>query len=232
MIPRKIHYCYFNPQKMSDSVIRSISSWKAYMPDYQLVMWNEYNTPLFLPWIRQFIQNHQWLELYTLIKYHALFTEGGIFLSTSIEVIKNFDPLLTNDAFLGFQSINETSEWLGTKIIGVKPHNGFIKQILDLTEQEIVDNDASKHTSINITSSLKDKGLNKYGLQKIEDLTLYPIEYFYPYEWNRSTPSGKITNETYCINHQDTDFSGQEFWYKSFLQKLKDKLTSLANDPT
>jgi len=43
MIPKIIHYCWFGKGEMSDLALKCIASWKKYLPDYELKLWNEDN---------------------------------------------------------------------------------------------------------------------------------------------------------------------------------------------
>lgn len=43
MIPKKIHYCWFGRNPLSEEVKRYIASWKKYCPDYEIIEWNESN---------------------------------------------------------------------------------------------------------------------------------------------------------------------------------------------
>lgn len=38
MIPKKIHYCWFGGNPLSEEVKRYIASWKKYCPDYESTM--------------------------------------------------------------------------------------------------------------------------------------------------------------------------------------------------
>ena len=42
-IPKIVHYCWFGEKEKPDSVKKCIESWKRYLPDYQLMEWNEDN---------------------------------------------------------------------------------------------------------------------------------------------------------------------------------------------
>ena len=41
MIPKKIHYCWFGGKEKPNDVMLCINSWKRYLPDYEIVEWNE-----------------------------------------------------------------------------------------------------------------------------------------------------------------------------------------------
>lgn len=43
-IPKKIHYCWFGSAEKPDSVKKCIASWEKYLPDYEIIEWNESNT--------------------------------------------------------------------------------------------------------------------------------------------------------------------------------------------
>ena len=46
MIPKIIHYCWFGGKEKSNLVKQCIESWKKYLPEYEIVEWNETNTDL------------------------------------------------------------------------------------------------------------------------------------------------------------------------------------------
>ena len=43
MIPKNIHYCWFGGKKLPDLANKCINSWKKYLPDYEIIEWNESN---------------------------------------------------------------------------------------------------------------------------------------------------------------------------------------------
>ena len=42
-IPKKIHYCWFGKNEMSQSALSCIETWKEHFENYELVLWNEDN---------------------------------------------------------------------------------------------------------------------------------------------------------------------------------------------
>jgi hypothetical protein len=51
------------------------------------------------------------------------------------------------------------------------------------------------------TRILKEMGLTEYKRQVVKDVTLYPIEYFYPYPWFGKFAQDSIKENTYCVHH-------------------------------
>ena len=43
MIPKTIHYCWFGGNEKSDFIKKCIDTWKAKLPDYEIIEWNESN---------------------------------------------------------------------------------------------------------------------------------------------------------------------------------------------
>ena len=43
MIPKIIHYCWFGQKPIPSKYKQNIESWKKYLPDYNIIEWNENN---------------------------------------------------------------------------------------------------------------------------------------------------------------------------------------------
>ena len=43
MIPKKIHYCWFGNNPKSKLIEKCIASWKYFLPEWEIVEWNESN---------------------------------------------------------------------------------------------------------------------------------------------------------------------------------------------
>lgn len=46
MIPKIIHYCWFGPRPFPKKAKLCLDSWKKYLPDYEVMFWNESNAPI------------------------------------------------------------------------------------------------------------------------------------------------------------------------------------------
>ncbi len=103
MIPKKIHYCWFGKKEKNAQIDKCIGSWKRFMPDFQIKQWDESNFPMDSDYVKKAYNKKSWAHVSDLCRLHALFNEGGIYFDTDIEVLKSFEPLLTNNCFLGFQ---------------------------------------------------------------------------------------------------------------------------------
>ena len=109
-------------------------------------------------------------------------TGGGVYLDSDIEVLKNFDPLLKNKAFTGFEAPGRIAAW----IFGSEKGNPLFKEFLDYYEGKhfIIGNgvyDTTPNPDI-ITPILKKYGLTSENkIQNLGRITVYPIDYFCPF---------------------------------------------------
>jgi mannosyltransferase OCH1-like enzyme len=45
LIPKKIHYCWYGPNKKSQRIQDCIKSWEKILKGYEIIGWDEGNTP-------------------------------------------------------------------------------------------------------------------------------------------------------------------------------------------
>ena len=105
-IPKIIHYCWFGGNNLDDLSTYCIDTWKVFLPDYHFMRWDETtfafdNCCVFL---REAIAQKKWAFVSDYVRAWALYTFGGIYFDTDVEVKHKFDDLLTSyRAFSGFE---------------------------------------------------------------------------------------------------------------------------------
>ena len=216
MIPKTIHYCWFGQAPMSDLNKRCINSWRRVMPDYQIREWNETNSPLDNAYSKRAYAKELWAKLSNHVRLHALYTEGGIYLDTDVEVIKSFAPLLHHKCFVGFQAEEEQVDWVNNAVLGAQAGHLFLKRGIELTQELFAETGEFYRSPRVTTTILKEMGLSEYGLQEIKEVTVYPAEYFYPYPWFGKFSPDCIKDNTYSIH----------YWEGSWLKKEHHKVLS------
>lgn len=202
MIPKIIHYCWFGHGKMSDKTLHYIESWKKHCPDYQLKVWNEDNFDIHVnKFVREAYRNKKYAFVADYARLLALYTEGGIYMDTDVEVIKPLDPLLKNNSFLGFEDWN----LIQTGIIGAEKGSEWLKNELDYYDNQSF---IKWNGAFNITpnTQILSKHFLQYGLDangKFQNLrngiAIYPRDYFAPKSYVTHTTN--ITANTYIIHH-------------------------------
>lgn len=209
-IPKKIHYFWLGGSPLPEKTLKCIESWKKYCPDYEIIQWNESNY--------DYKKNEYMYEAYQAKKYgfapdygrlDIMYTYGGIYLDTDVEIIKPLDELLINDAFMGFEN-NEVAPGL---MIGARPGIHELKEAMEIYDKiKFKNSDGTLNLTpspIYMTNYLKEKGLKDDGtLQKVGNITIYPKEYFNPKDM--LTGSLQITDNTYSIHHFDASWWGEK----------------------
>ncbi len=216
MIPPTIHYCWFGGGGQSRRLRRCRASWQKVLPDYQVKEWNETNSPLDNRYTRAAYDKKLWSRLSNYVRLHAVYTEGGIYLDTDIEVIRSLTPLRHDKCFVGFQQAEAHDDWINSAVLGAQPGHHFLQRCMDLTVKLFATEGEFYRGPAIATAVLKEMGLSAYGLQEVGEVTVYPAEYFYPYPWFGKYSPDCITENTYCIHH----------WAGSWLQPTARRLPS------
>jgi mannosyltransferase OCH1-like enzyme len=201
MIPKKIHYCWFGLNQKSDLNKKCLESWRRLLPDYEIKEWNENNSPLHHEYCQASYRQGLWSRLSNYIRLFALYTEGGIYLDTDVEVLKSFSPFISDKCFLGFQLIQEQSDWVSSAVLGSVRGHPFLRRCLLLTETTFAATGQFYRSPTVMTMVLKSLGLSEYKQQEIEEVVVYPVDYFYPYAWFENFSPACITTNTHCIHH-------------------------------
>ena len=232
MIPKIVHYCWFGKGPKNELAIKCIASWKKYLPDYEIKEWNEDNFDVnMFPYAKEALENRKFAFVTDVVRLYALYTEGGVYMDTDVEVLKTYDPFLHHHMFSGF----ETDGNVPTGMIAAEKGSVWAKELLDgYQSRHFVLEDGSFDMTTNtkvITEYMIKKGLVLNNtLQDFPGLcTMYPFEFFCPKD--HRTGLIKITKNTICIHH----FSGswiEHTWLTKTKHSLKYKLIKILGEKT
>lgn len=204
MIPKVIHYCWFGGKKKPKLIRDCITSWKVFLPDYQIVEWNEKNTDLSLPFVQKAYKSKKWAFVSDYVRFKVLYEHGGIYLDTDMLVLKPLDDLLHEACFFGA----EENEIISCGIIGSKMNNKFIQECLMKYEQMDLSSEIN-WMKIIITRIVTDIFKVKYDFleaidkKRYDGITIYPPAFFYPLPFiNNDAVNYKkyIEPESYAIH--------------------------------
>lgn len=217
MIPKKIHYCWFGRGEKPKLAKKCIESWKKFCPDYEIVEWNEDNFDINQnEYTKYCYDNKKFAFLSDYARLMVVYKEGGIYFDTDVEVIKSFDALLNNKAFVGF----ETDEYVNTGVsFGAEKNNPVIEQMLREYDKLSDGKSGTIGCPILNTEALKKLGLKLNGqTQSLKDVTVYSAEYFNPYD----APTGRLSKSenTYSIH-----------WYAASWMSKRKKFRSVIARP-
>ena len=225
MIPKIIHYCWFGKGELPELALACIASWKKYLPDYQIIVWNEDNFDVgSYQFSAEAYKERKFAFVSDVCRLYALKQMGGIYLDTDVEFLKPLDDKITsNKAFTGF----EDNLLLSSAIMGSEKDGVWINDLLKHYENRsfyLPDGslDVNPNTEI-ITAFMKlEKGISINNTHQVLEnyCSIYPSDYFCPKSWK--TLKITTTPNTYCIHH----FAGS--WLHdtemSFVGKMANKI--------
>lgn len=203
-----IHYCWFGGKPLPKLAKKCIKSWKKYLPDFEIIEWNESNVDLKeCKFVEDAYNSKKWAFVADYARTKALNEMGGIYFDTDMEVTKNIDKLLKDKTFLGVEDSgkiavgvwyeNEPNSYLSTELLkfyrncnGFDAENAFSYSIPGL-----------------ITRIIHDENfvLGKKQIQKLKhDIVIYPRDYFYPYSYDKQ--NNMFTENTCMIHYYDASW--------------------------
>ncbi|MCD7881262.1 MAG: glycosyl transferase [Clostridiales bacterium] len=207
MIPKTIHYCWFGGNPLPKSAVKYIKSWKKFCPDYQIIEWNESNFDVNCNQYCSYMYNHRkWAFLTDYVRLRVVYENGGIYLDTDVQMLKSFDNLLSQKAFMGLETSKKVATGLG---FGAEAGHPFIQE--NMMAYETLTSFENTPACPEITTKL----LRRYSespdvtqISVIADVTIYPEEYFCPMD----SHTGLLhkTANSYSIHHFDASWNPAE----------------------
>ena len=115
---------------MPELALKCIESWHKYMPDYEYKLWNEDNFDITcIPYVKEAYGAGKYAFVTDYVRLYALYTEGGIYMDTDVEVLKPFDDLLSLSGFTGYEGSKFLPPVTGT--MASEAGNSWVKEQLD-----------------------------------------------------------------------------------------------------
>jgi hypothetical protein len=184
MIPKKIHYCWFGGKELPELAKKCIASWEKFCPDYEIIRWDESNFDLgACQYVKEAYESKKFAFVTDYVRLYAMYTQGGIYMDTDVEVTKNLDAFLGHQGFSGFES----KEHIPTGIMASEQGFPLFSELLSYyTDRPFVLANGAMDTTTNvaiITKILTEKGFVPNGeFQIVDGFALYPQDVFCPYD--------------------------------------------------
>ena len=227
-IPKVINYCWFSGNPMPEYLVKCIESWKRFCPDYKIVRWDEDNYDVGKNiYMKQAYEAGKWGFVPDIARLDILYNYGGLYIDTDVEIIKNLDDLLGNEAFTGVE------KWGNINMggcSGAVPHHPMIKKMLDFRiNEEFIMQDGS----LNLTTCgyyetmpfIQEGFIPDNTTQTIDGMTIYSSDYFQPYDYMSGETC--ITKNTHSIHHFNGGWIDEK--HKEERQKTKDNYQKMVS---
>ena len=212
MIPKIIHYCWFGGNPLTLLAEQCLASWKSAMPEWKIMRWDESNfdiatAPLY---VRQAYEARKFAFVSDYVRLWALKQYGGVYVDTDVMVLRSYEPLLNDTAFIGLEE--SLAHLPGTCVMGCEPHCQWVRDMLEVYKGvEFVKPGGSLDLTTNVQrmgvimlKELTNEGLTNERYRKqnqyIEKwgLRVYTHDYFSPIT---STRVMRKTKNTYSIHY-------------------------------
>ena len=200
---KKIHYCWFGGKPLPKSAKKCIASWKKFLPDYEIIEWNEKNFDINqCTFVKEAYENKKWAFISDYARIYALYNHGGIYFDTDLKILKDVSHIVDKKMFLGY----EDAAFCGTAVIGTNEvKNKYIGEVLDFYNKidhfniEIIYNYANPRIITKMVNQYEKK-VDNNGITIVndDDIYIYPQDYFYPIKFDYSEKN--YTKNT-CMVH-------------------------------
>lgn len=229
-IPKKIHYCWFGHNPLSETAKKCIDSWKKFFPDYEIIEWNESNFDVnYNKYTEEAYKNKKYAYVSDVARLYIIYNNGGIYFDVDVETIKPYGEILNNKAFFGLEKEKYLNTGLG---FGAEKKCKIIKDLLDDYDDRrfiMADGklDLTPCPMINSRIFLETGFSLNNEFQLINDIAIYPIEYFNPLE--DTTGKLNITKNTYSIHWYAKSWVPKRLLLRSKILKPFRKIIGVNN---
>ncbi|OCA87889.1 glycosyl transferase [Bacillus sp. FJAT-27225] len=201
-IPKVVHYCWFGGNEKSELIKSCMESWKKYLPDYEIIEWNEENFDINSNrYVQEAYKEKKWAFVSDYVRLFALYHHGGIYLDTDVEIVRELDVFLDKGCFSGFESNGS----IPTGIMGAVKYNPVLEELIQYYENRsfyLPNGKLDLTTNVQIITNIcLERGFIPNGNFQLltNGFHIYPKDYFCPKDY----VSGNIhlTENSYCIHH-------------------------------
>lgn len=104
MIPKVIHYCWFGRGPMPEVAQECIDSWRKFMPDYEIKLWNEDNFDVNIcTYTAEAYRAKKYAFVSDYARLWILYNYGGVYFDTDVKLLASPEHILANGPFMGLE---------------------------------------------------------------------------------------------------------------------------------
>ncbi len=214
MIPKTIHYCWFSDEEYPDKIRQCISSWERHLEGFRIKHWGMKDICHLMkyPFVSEAINNQKWAFAADYVRLYALYTEGGIYLDSDVEIYRDFSGFCNDSLFFGTEVIEQDVN-PDVAVFGSEQGNPILKTIMKYYETHHFSNSLGE-LDLTPAPTIIERHLRRYGYKKKDKeqfldngIHIYPSNIFtnicYPqenvYSLHRITHSWNEGGRSYNI---------------------------------
>lgn len=207
MIPKIIHYCWFGGNPLPTDVKRCIESWKKMCPDYEIKRWDESNFDVNAhPFTKAAYEAKAWAFVSDYARLKVVCDNGGIYLDTDVELLKNLDSLLEYQCYIGVQQAGHLcTTGLG---FGATKSNPVVQQMLRKYDEIVFTEERKAEFAC---PYINDSVIKSFGYKlcdeiiKVNGITILPPRYMDPLSPGDS--KNLLCEDTISIHHYSASWT-------------------------
>lgn len=207
MIPKIIHYCWLSDDPFPASIQYCINSWKKYLPDYELMLWDFNRFPKGKSqWVDEAFDAHKYAFAADYIRLYALYYYGGIYLDSDVEVVRSYNDLLHLPYFIGMEN---TPSGIEAATLGFEKGHKLIGNLLKYYEGKRFYKKDGTFDTKPLPYIIREEIDKDFTYKPIRDISEYdnnpdiinvfPVDTFSPKSWD--TKEILFTENTFSIHH-------------------------------
>jgi len=194
MIPKTIHQIWISDvsPELPDRFKKYRDTWLDKHPNWDYRIWNLQNLDFSPRSHRLFKACQHPAQIADLLRMEILFVHGGVYVDTDFECLRPIDDLLRGVRNF---SCSEDGQFLSIGILGAEQRSA----LFDCVIQNFPDVLGKKPVNVEtgpafFTRTVLEKGFNN-------DLTVFPREYFYPFNFHTENRELVDLSRSYAVHH-------------------------------
>lgn len=215
MIPKIIHFCWLSDDPVPADLQKNMDSWKEKLPGYEFRKWDfsvfDKNSSI---WVKEAFENKKYAFACDFIRIFAVYHYGGIYLDMDVEVVRSFDPLITQSRMFGSESQNDKMD-IEAGCFGAEKGDVFLGKCLEYYKNRHFIKEDGSFDMITLPNIMR-----KVIIENNFKIDTYGCDHF----TCKSFQTGKIsmTENTYAIHH----FAGS--WLSEEQRKINEDTRKMS----
>lgn len=223
MIPKIVHYIWVGHTEKPDLVKKCIDSWRRFLPDYEIIEWNEDNYNVNKNnYLKKAYQEKKWAFVSDYMRFDILMNYGGIYVDTDVEFLKPLpDQFLSANCFTGMECGGRIAPGL---IFAAEANNWLVKKLVETYDNCQLDIDFTETVNCRAMRILENYGYCKEDVfQNVNGVLIYPSSYFCGYD--QDIREFDIRKNTISVHHYAGTWKKQKI--KRLIQQMIKKVLGI-----
>ena len=204
MIPKFIHLCWFSNEPFPIEIEICQESWKRLLPDYKIRHWTYADAKAInCKYIDEALAAKKWAFASDVVRFYALYTEGGIYMDSDMLVKRRFEQFIPEHGFATFHEHIGTVLQLQAAFLFGEKGNAFCKDAFEYYQQRsFIKHDGSYDMEISPRIMVRIAQKRGYKLLDVEqhledDVIIYPGYFVTPCKKIQKHPDAIAQHQIY-----------------------------------